>query len=876
MPRSSRASSHRPSVATLLVSGALAAWAIGAGAAVAQPSPLGTPVETWIPNGSVSAQTLDGHVLYLGGEFDQVNLPTGTFASVDAPTGMTITAGAGLKVPVTAIAPDGNGGWYVSTLTGGFDTAVAHLDHVLPSGAVDPAWTRPDFGPSIVGTLVLEGGRLFVGGGFLTVNGLARAGIVALDPASGAVLPWDAALTFTLGSAWPSVTGIGAVAGRLYVSGLFSHVGGVARTNFAVLDPVSGAALPAVLTGAGAYLGTPVVAGGRVYVYGNCRSGVYELCAYDLDLVPLPGWTFPFSNVFLRAMTASDTAVFATREISDNPFTDQTVKLDPTTGVEMPWPALTTTRGVTALTAAGGRLYIAGRFTALGGQPRTRLAAVDATTGALDAWAPLVGGAVLAVSVQGSRVAFGGEFWGAGGIRKQNLVALDLRTGAPATPNAPDLPFAAAALQKIGDVMVVAGGENSVLASPQPNLLAFSTGTGVLLPWSLTTNGSVFALAADAQRLYFSGGFSAVGGMARSGLAAVELGSAMLSPWKAEATLPVRTLAIGHGALYAGGGFGGYPGGGGEPRNYVAAFDLGSGATLPFSPRPAMVFTSGLAFHQDRVLLVGGSADALEWVDRVTGAPVAPASAVSGYSYASAQHGGTVFVSGATAGNEAIVAIVDAPTGRIQVVPTPAAYGPIAVNDTYVAVGGRVFRRPGPGAPQRLTASVMDSAVQLAWQAGPPPATTAFVVEAGTSFGASDVGVFPVGPFTAASGQLSSGTYYTRVRGVGASGVGAASSEVILTVPATATAPNAPGTLSASVAGGVVTLQWHAASGNATSYVVEAGTTSGLSNLVTFATGHLDTSLVTPAPSGTYVVRVRAANAFGIGPATNEVTVVVP
>ncbi len=97
-----------------------------------------------------------------------------------------------------------------------------------------------------------------------------------------------------------------------------------------------------------------------------------------------------------------------------------------------------------------------------------------------------------------------------------------------------------------------------------------------------------------------------------------------------------------------------------------------------------------------------------------------------------------------------------------------------------------------------------------------------------------------------------------------------------MTVPATSAAPQGPGTLTASVSAGIVTLRWGAAGGNATSYIVEAGTAAGLMNVGAFATGHLDTTYTTPAPPGTYFVRVRAANAFGHGAASNEVMVVVP
>jgi hypothetical protein len=426
--------------------------------------------------------------------------------------------------------------------------------------------------------------------------------------------------------------------------------------------------------------------------------------------------------------------------------------------------------------------------------------------------------------------------------------------------------------------------------------MAYSTSTGALLPWSLTSSGSVLALAADEQRLYLGGAFSQISGVLRRNVAAVDLRTAGIAAWSPTVTDQVQTLAVSNQALYVGGGFPGYAGGGGEPRNMVTAFDLESGSVLPFGPRAAMTVTTGFAFHQNRVLLVGGSAgpigrssDPLEWVDRTSGAPVLPASDVRGFGSASAQVGDTVFVTGASADGTGVVALVDAPSGGIQVWEADASPSAIAASAGYVALNsvfterfGRfagslmVFRRPGPGAPQRVTAAVANATLTLGWHAGPSPAATSFIVEAGTALGATDVGVFAVGSATSVSGTLTAGTYFIRVRGVGASGAGAASSEVIVTVPGAPTPPNAPGALNASVAGGVVTLQWSAATGNATTYVVEAGSASGRSNLGAFVTGHLDTSFVTPAPSGTYFVRVRAANAFGASVPSNEVTVVVP
>lgn len=94
---------------------------------------------------------------------------------------------------------------------------------------------------------------------------------------------------------------------------------------------------------------------------------------------------------------------------------------------------------------------------------------------------------------------------------------------------------------------------------------------------------------------------------------------------------------------------------------------------------------------------------------------------------------------------------------------------------------------------------------------------------------------------------------------------------------AAATAPTAPIGLSASVSGSTVLLAWTAPSGVApSSYVVEAGSASGLIDLANFDTGSAAVTLsVTGVPAGSYFVRVRAKNSGGSGATSNEVLLVV-
>jgi hypothetical protein len=80
------------------------------------------------------------------------------------------------------------------------------------------------------------------------------------------------------------------------------------------------------------------------------------------------------------------------------------------------------------------------------------------------------------------------------------------------------------------------------------------------------------------------------------------------------------------------------------------------------------------------------------------------------------------------------------------------------------------------------------------------------------------------------------------------------------------------------VSAGALTLTWSAPIfGPVTRYLLEAGTGSGLSNLAVLDTGSTGTSIVIPGvPRGRYFLRLRAINALGTSPPSNELEVVVP
>jgi hypothetical protein len=188
-----------------------------------------------------------------------------------------------------------------------------------------------------------------------------------------------------------------------------------------------------------------------------------------------------------------------------------------------------------------------------------------------------------------------------------------------------------------------------------------------------------------------------------------------------------------------------------------------------------------------------------------------------------------------------------------------------------------------PGAPSQLTATVSGFTVTLQWIApdsGGPPTT--YVVQAGSASGQSNLASVPIGGNQTAlvATNVAVGRYFVRVSAVNAFGSSAASNEVIVTVGSVGctTAPLAPAGLQSSVAGSRVDLNWTLAAGGSapTTFIVEAGSTSGAANLAAIDIGSSATSFAAQAPRGTYFVRVRARNVCGTSPPSPEATVVVP
>ena len=80
--------------------------------------------------------------------------------------------------------------------------------------------------------------------------------------------------------------------------------------------------------------------------------------------------------------------------------------------------------------ADGATIYVGGDFDRVNGVVRTRVAAIDAQTGALLPWNPAPNGRVDAIAVAGGTVYLGGDFTRLGSVTRTRLAAVDASSGA--------------------------------------------------------------------------------------------------------------------------------------------------------------------------------------------------------------------------------------------------------------------------------------------------------------------------------------------------------------------------------------------------------------------------------------------------------------
>jgi hypothetical protein len=518
----------------------------------------------WGANGAVTAVARLGNTLFIGGAFSSVGPCTGGGVPVDRRTGRPLGTYPRVAGTVLAVVADGAGGWYVGgQFIGVGGLPRTNLAHILADGSVAP-WA-PEPNDVVTGLLVREQ-TVFVWGSFTAINGQSRWFLAAVDGASGRVTDWDPHPNSVVFAA--ALRG-----GALFVGGNFDMIGGKPRTRLAALDVNSGAA-NAWNPSADYTVTALAVRGNRVYVGGVFLTvgGQHRLRLAALDAVSgqvlawNPGADRPIDPYF-NPLIVSSLVVAGERVYVGGSF--QTIAgqartglaaLDATSGAALPWnPHITEPflpfPAVKSMSGSGGRLYVTGMFDDIDGHPRLGLAALDATTGAVEAWDPRPNDPASCVAAGDGVVYVGGGFTSIGPEwqERNSLAALDATSGALLDWNPGGRIFLIHALTVAGNTVYVGGDFSSIGGRPRSSIAALDARTGQATSWNPQADGPVWALAVRGTSLFAGGPFGWIGGQSRSHLGALDLDTGAATAWNPSPNDAVTCLAGTDSVIYVGG-----------------------------------------------------------------------------------------------------------------------------------------------------------------------------------------------------------------------------------------------------------------------------------------------------------------------------------
>ncbi len=230
-------------------------------------------------------------------------------------------------------------------------------------------------------------------------------------------------------------------------------------------------------------------------------------------------------------------------------------------------------------------VFAGGEFTLFGGSPRQKFAVMNATTGALQTWAPVFDGAINDFIIVGNFLYVVGNFTHVDGfnhdhIAKFNILSKTLLSWNPAFPAT-----GAKGLEYYNGKIYVYFGGNAT-----NNIYRIDTSAAASISsWHPNVSGYVNHLKVKNNFLYVGGSFTQIDGQARTNIAAFDLGTSTptLDSWAPDADSRVNCIEWYNGNVYVSGNFSYIAG---SAINYLAEItDAASGgATLGgWNPNPS-------------------------------------------------------------------------------------------------------------------------------------------------------------------------------------------------------------------------------------------------------------------------------------------------
>ena len=413
---------------------------------------------SWNPNvdanGYINALAVSGTTVYAGGFFSNIGGQARTHvAALDATTGLAtswsvnLTGGSFIEVNCILV----NAG--VVYIGGYFDNVNAAAPSRRNFAAVNATTAALEtFNPRPDGrvlTLLIDGGMLYMAGGFDQVYNTVRFRVARIELATSTLTPFEVIFLSNAHSnyfGYDQVYTIGIDGNKLFIGGTFTLVNGEQQPNLAEVDKITGLLTPSNKKINGV-VNTLLVNGGNIFVGGNITghlgTSVNGIAVLDETGTGLPAWINnipppPTDEYYLDYdFHYQDGRMYYYLNVSDG--TTHLGALDADDGSVISSWSVTINHPIGGWAFSDDALYLAdegnGAMT-INVQSRNRFAAVNLTTGALLPFTinfplALSDHTVTSMELQNNTLYVAGEFsFTANGEERNSFTAFNATTGA--------------------------------------------------------------------------------------------------------------------------------------------------------------------------------------------------------------------------------------------------------------------------------------------------------------------------------------------------------------------------------------------------------------------------------------------------------------
>lgn len=549
-----------------------------------------------VPNAYVRTLLLEGSTLYIGGNFAEVLGQTRNYlAAIDVSTNTLLPWNPNPNSFVHAIQIVGTtvyAGGEFSSIGGQSRNYLAALN--TTTGAAT-SWLPPTIDNDIY-TLAVNTATntIFIGGIFDAVGGLTRTGLAAINigTTTGTVLTGWVANTNGTGYIY-KVTLSGT---NLFVAGYFTSINATARNSVAAVNTTNGTVITSWDAKLGAYSIVYALApsGSTLYIAGYINqinsTNQPGIAAVAVSTGALQSWN-PNLNSDAQAVAVNNNTVFVGGyfTIVKPQVPGSAIIFNESTGERWPYPIVVNDGGeIYTMAIQGNTVYIGGAFTTVNGSNRKNLAAFNLSTGVLLSWAPVVNGTtatfdntiVRSMKIKDNLLYIGGTFLNVNGSPRPNLAAIDVTSGTlnawnPIAGDGKTTSQYVNTLDISGNTVYIGGMFNQINGTARTHLAAADATTGTLTAWAPEVNGAFISkLIATGNTVYVLGDFpKSIGGAYRPyGIAALDATSGLATAWNpAFGNGSVNDIAVNNRDLYVAGYF---DEAAGVQRNGIASFNL--------------------------------------------------------------------------------------------------------------------------------------------------------------------------------------------------------------------------------------------------------------------------------------------------------------